>query len=551
MSDEGRVTRDELPEARSEGAARRASVLQTPRIGIEILGTASARQTPYGAKLVTVALAAFFLVSFARLHAADEIFDFETLRFRAKMLAAKPYVARPSTVPAALRKLSYDDYRLIKFVPAQAHWRNDGLPYQLQFFHPGFVHKRAVQINEVDGRTAVPIKFSRAMFDYSGVKVDGGVPDSAGFAGFRVLGSLGIEDRPWDEIVSFVGASYFRALCAKAVYGLSARGIAINTADAGGEEFPNFEEFWIERPAAGAKQFTIYALLDGPSVAGAYRLRVSPGAETVMLVKAAVYARQNPHVFGIAPLTSMFWHGENSSEATNDLRPEVHDSDGLMINNGAGEWLWRPLTDPKTVRVAAFGDDNPRGFGLVQRDRNFENYQDLETHYHLRPSAWIEPIGAWGRGSVRLVEIPTPGETNDNIVAFWSPDTLPAPGEAVEFEYRLHWYLDQIGPPAGRTVGTRHGRSQTQEPDLERFTVDFGGTYLEKQKPDPLIECDVSVGAGAKLTYQNVQKNTFNGTWRVSFGIRPDGSGHPVELRCFLKKPPHVLTETWTYLWQP
>ena len=351
--------------------------------------------------------------------------------------------------------------------------------------------------------------------------------------------------------MSFLGASYFRALCLRTVYGLSARGLAVNPTEPEGEEFPVFEEFWIERPAVGAKQFVIYALLDSASVAGAYRFTVTPGADTVMQVKAVLYCRKNPKVLGLAPLTSMFWHGENSASHHGDFRPEVHDSDGLMMFTGASEWLWRPLSNPKSTRVAAFSDENPRGFGLIQRDRNYESYQDLEAHYHLRPGAWVEPIGNWGRGTVRLAELSASDETNDNIVAFWVPDRLPPVGEPIEFEYKLHWFSDQIRPPAGFAVATRSGHSQTHEPELQRFVIDFDGPYLRQQKADPAIEADVWVGAGATLAYRTVEKNPYNPTWRLAFGIRPDGSGRPVELRCFLKKPPHVLTETWSYLWSP
>jgi glucans biosynthesis protein len=169
----------------------------------------------------------------------------------------------------------------------------------------------------------------------------------------------------------------------------------------------------------------------------------------------------------------------------------------------------------------------------------------------LAPSTWVEPVGNWGRGSVRLVELPTPTEFNDNIVAFWTPETLPPPGEPIELEYRLHWFLDQIHPPAGYTVATRHIHAQAAETGLERFILDFDGPYLSRHGDDPAIEPEVTVGAGATLTHKAVQKNPFNGTWRVVFLLRPDGSGRPVELRCFLRKTPHVLTETWTYLWQP
>ena len=494
-----------------------------------------------------LAILGLFLFAVAA-RAAEAIFDFETLRYRAKMLAARPFAPRPSSVPESLVKLSYDQYRLITFNEEQTWWRRENVPFQLQFFHPGFVHQRSVQLFELNGRTAVPIRYSPSLFKFGGLKIGAGLGESIGFAGFRVLGSL---DRPWDELVSFLGASYFRSLAMKTVYGLSARGLAIDTAEPTGEEFPVFEEFWIERPAVGAKQFVIHALMDSASVAGAYRFTISPGADTVMQVKAVVYCRKNPKVLGLAPLTSMFWHGENSPTNHGDFRPEVHDSDGLMINNGANEWLWRPLSNPKATRVSAFIDENPRGFGLIQRDRKYESYQDLEATYHLRPSAWVEPVGNWGRGSVRLAELSAPDETNDNIVAFWVPERLPAAGEPIECDYKLHWFSEQIRPPAGVAVSTRIGQSQTHEPELRRFVIDFDGAYLRQQKPDPAIEPEVGVGAGATLAYKTVQKNPFNGTWRLGFGVKPDGSGRPVELRCFLKKPPHVLTETWTYLWSP
>jgi len=203
------------------------------------------------------------------------------------------------------------------------------------------------------------------------------------------------------------------------------------------------------------------------------------------------------------------------------------------------------------TRMAAFVDENPRGFGLIQRDRKYDSYQDLEAHYHQRTNAWVEPVGNWGRGSVRLAELSALDETVDNIVAFWVPERLPPAGDPIEFEYKLHWFLDQIRPPAGYAVSTRSGRSMTHEPELQRFVVDFDGTYLRQQKPDPTIEPEVWVGEGAKLAYKTVQKNPYNNTWRVGFGFKPDGNGRPVELRCFLKKTPHVLTETWTYLWSP
>jgi len=486
---------------------------------------------------------------------ADIPFDFEVLQFRAKTLATKPYVQRPSKVPKSLQDLTYDQYRDIRFDPNRAWWLREQLPFQLQFFHPGFIYNKTVQVAEVDRGNVKPIEFNQRFFDYNKLRSLGRIPFDMGFTGFRVHYALN-NPNYLDELAVFQGASYFRALGQAMRYGMSARGLALNTADAQPEEFPVFEEFWVVKPQADSKDLTIYALLDSPSVTGAYRFIITPGPATVMQVKLAVYQRAGSTIktFGVAPLTSMYWHGENTDGKEGDLRPEVHDSDGLMQERGSGEWLWRPLVNPNAVRVTTFNDENPRGFGLVQRDRRFESYEDLEAAYHLRPSTWVEPVGSWGRGSVRLVEIPTPDETNDNIVAFWVPEKLPAIGEAIEFEYKLHWFIEGAGgkrPPAAFTVATRIGHSKTHEPELERFWVDFDGPALHNHSADPAIEAIVSVSEGAKLVHQSIQKNTFTGSWRVAFAIKPDGTGRPVELRCFLKREPHILTETWSYLWNP
>jgi len=504
-------------------------------------------------KRLTLAILICITVSAAR--ATDVPFDFEVLQFRAKTLAVKPYVQRQSKVPKALQELSYDLYRDIRFDTNRSWWRREQLPFQLQFFHPGFIYSKTVQVSEVDRGEVNLIEFTPKLFDYGKARSVGRVPSDMGFTGFRVHAALN-NSNYLDELAVFQGASYFRALGQAMRYGMSARGLALNTVESSGEEFPNFEEFWVVKPQADAKDLTIYALLDSPSVTGAYRFIITPGAETVMQIRAAVYMRAGADVkvFGFAPLTSMFWYGENSKSREGDLRPEVHDSDGLMMERGSGEWMWRALLNPPSVRVTSFNDFNPRGFGLVQRDRNFSSYEDLEAAYHLRPSTWVEPVGAWGKGSVRLVEIPTPDETNDNIVAFWVPETLPPAGEAVELEYKLHWFLEGSGgkkPPAGQVIATRIGHSKTHEPELERFWVDFDGPFLHTRGPDVNIEAVVSVGEGAKLVHQSIQKNMFNGSWRAAFAIKPDGTGKPVELRCFLKREPHILTETWSYLWNP
>jgi glucans biosynthesis protein len=202
------------------------------------------------------------------------------------------------------------------------------------------------------------------------------------------------------------------------------------------------------------------------------------------------------------------------------------------------------------MRAVAFMDKSPHGFGLLQRDRQFEHYDDLEAYYHDRPSAWVEPIGNWGPGAIRLMELHTDTEVNDNIVAFWTPEQLPPTGEPIVFDYNLHWMGESDHrPPAGYVSSTRQA-GVLFHPELHRFIIEFDGPYLHGQAEDPEIEAVVTIGTGAKQENRPVvQKNRFTGTWRVAFEIKPDPSGPPVELRCFLRKGPHVLTETWSYLW--
>jgi len=477
-------------------------------------------------------------------------FDFGALQARAKALASAPHTVPQGEVPEWMRRLTYDDLRQIEFDGRESLWHRDGLGFQAQFFHPGFLYDRLVHVSEVRHGRATPLPFRPEYFNYRALK-PGAMPATMGFAGLRLMYPFGGANRPPAEAGSFLGASYFRFLAAGAAYGLSARGLALNTAEPGPEEFPMFTEFWLERPERRAATLTVYALLESESVTGAYRFSIAPGTETVVAVKAVLFRRRDVRVFGLAPLTSMFWRGENRAGTVEDYRPEVHDSDGLLMHNGRGEWLWRPLDNPRHVRVAAFSDHNPRGFGLLQRDRNFENYQDLEANYHARPSAWIEPVGDWGRGTVRLVELPTKDEFNDNVVAFWVPEKLPALGQPVEIEYRLRWALDGVAPPAGYVRSTRLGKSAYYEPGLERFVVDFDGSKLQALDAGAKVQQDVWVGSGATLHHATLQKNPLNGSWRVAFTIRPDGQGKPVELRCFLRRGGDVVTETWTYLWQP
>jgi len=371
-------------------------------------------------------------------------FGFDDVAEKARQLAAKPYAAARVDLPAELKNLGYDRYREIRFDPQKAQWRGQALPFELTFFHLGDLHTQPVSINEVVEQNVRRIAFDRRDFDYGKNRFAPERWAGLGFAGFRVHYALNSPDYK-DELVAFLDASYFRALGQGQRYGLSARALAIDTVGGQREEFPRFVEFWVERPAPAATQLVIWALLDSPRSTGAYRFTLQPGEDTVADVQARLYLRAGVATLGLAPLTSKFLHGENQPRP-GDFRPEVHDSDGLMIATGdgagGGEWLWRPLINPSRPLVSSFAAHELKGFGLMQRDRSFASYQDTEARYDRRPSAWITPQGSWGPGRVELLQLPTSVETNDNVVAYWVPERAPAPGEPFDFAYRMRWQIE-------------------------------------------------------------------------------------------------------------
>jgi glucans biosynthesis protein len=479
-------------------------------------------------------------------------FDFEDVGRKAAALANQPYKPPTKALPKAVSSLTYDQYRDIRFKPAKSLWRAANLPFEVQMFHPGHFYDQPVRLSEVVGGTAREVRFDPDYFDYGKNKVDPQAMRGVGFAGFRVHFALN-NPKYKDEVLVFQGASYFRALGRDQRYGLSARGLAVDTALASGEEFPRFVEFWIERPEPGAKELTLYGLLDSKRVTGAYRFVLRPGSETVTVVKARVFLRENVTRLGIAPLTSMFFFGENQAAATRDYRPEVHDSDLLLIQNGTGEWITRPLVNPKRLLVTSFALTNPLGFGLMQRDRAFENYQDLEARYELRPSAWVEPKGEWGAGRVELVQIPSPDETNDNIVAFWVPDAVPAPRKPFDFEYRVRWQKENdVRPPLAHVTQSRRGHGYSKEPDPSvGFVIDFEGPVFRKLPADAKIESVVTVDGNGELIENHPYRNDVTGGWRLRLRVKPIDDRKPVEVRAFLRSGANALTATWSYIVPP
>lgn len=477
--------------------------------------------------------------------------NFDYVRERAEALAKRPYRQPDSRLPGRLANLSYDEYRSIRFKPSEALWREEKLPFQLQFFHRGGLHRDPVALYEFSPTHAQAIPFLERFFDYS--ELGGGLGwlrSSLNYAGFRVHHPLNRPDYH-DEVMVFLGASYFRSLAAGQVYGLSARGLAIDSGLPGvPEEFPRFTAFWIGKPQPTDTSLRIYALLDGPRVAGAYEFSLNPGRLTAVEVRAMLWFRESVNEPGWAPLTSMFWYGENTDRPDGELRPEVHDSDGLYVQTGDGGVIWRPLHNPRGAFATDVATSQLERFGLLQRDRAFVNYEDPEADYHRRPSAWVEPKGDWGPGRVRLVELPAEKEYGDNIVAFWRPDAPPEPGAPVEFSYRLIFGFDPPAPELpGRVVATRMGNL----PDAEKgrlFWIDFNGEGLEKLDAET-VGIAVEPTADVKIRHHTVIRLPGGRGWRAMIQAVPTAEAERAELRCTLRQGYEPVSETWTFAWQP
>ncbi len=487
---------------------------------------------------------------------------FETVESRALDLANQPYEAPDkNALPEWMKELTYDQYRDIRFDPQQALWSDDNLPFRAMFFHPGYLFREPVTIHETTDTHRQLVRLAEAYFIYGPlVQKRGDLPSDGGFAGFRLHAPLN-QPEVFDELAVFQGASYWRALGKGQRYGISARGIAVDTGAEGvTEEFPEFREFWLKKPEIDDTYITAFALLDGPSYTGAYSFTIQPGEDTVMNVKAVLFARKEVKRLGIAPMSSMFWFGENSRRRFDDFRPEVHDSDGLAIRMGNGERIWRPINnDTGNLEFSFFNMEKCEGFGLLQRDRRFSAYEDGEAAYDLRPSLWVEPTSDWGPGSVMLMEIPTGNELADNTVAMWVPEKTPQPGDRLEYTYKQHWTMREDPSHAGgHVVATRTG-SHDWQAEQRTIIVEFEGDNLlgtDGKLPEAVVEAGGE--AAEKIKIQGVAVQPMpEGRLRLAFQITPAAeSGKlseigPVELRAALKRGDDFLTETWVYRIKP
>lgn len=456
-------------------------------------------------------------------------------------LAREPYQASPP-LPENLRSWKYDDYRFVAFEGAHAVWKGTESPFRLEFFHPGYIFHDEVRVHLVEQDRTETVRFDRRLFQYRGPLSDIQLPDRLEFAGVRVVGKFA-NSTDFQEMIVFLGASYFRAVGRGQVYGTSSRGLAINIGMPVAEEFPAFREFWIARPKSGSDRLTMWARLDGPSVAGAYQFDWEPGESTRCQVRAKLYFRHAVQKVGLAPLTSMWSWGDGLPGPSNDPRPHVHDSDGLLIRTSADVWIWRPLGRQSYPSVSRYDLAEVRGFGLLQRNREPADYRDNEAKYDRRPSVWIEPHETWGDGAIELLELPGEHEGIDSIAAWWTPRVQPSPQKPLELNYTISFGNEEPRHDLARAVKFTKRRVA----GVSQLTVDFeGGANFARTPLDELVP-NVQVLRGRAENFYG--EMTASG-YRLRFEARPE-SDQPMELTAVAQRRGAVVTETWRYLCQP
>ena len=489
---------------------------------------------------------------------SDDPFGPDALIARAQALAEQPHQGAADALPPPFDSLDYDMYRAIRPRAGHAAGLDIGAQFQADLLPPGWLFNTPVQIS-LPGRRA-RVDFEPESFDFDPRYFPDGAPQGPfpglGHSGLRIRYPLNSPDR-LDDLIVLQGASYFRALARDVAYGLSARGLALGTGGTGPEEFPVTREIDVFDTSGGQLHFG--CLIDSRRTAAALIVSLRPGnaenPETVMQCDLHLFVREVVADIGIAPLTSMFQHNALGPARVDDFRPAVHDSDVLVVDNGAGERLWRPLANPAQVEMSGFLDDGPRAFGLLQMPDNFAAFRDAEGAYHRRPSAFVEPVGAWGKGAVWLLEIPTANEYADNIVTFWRPLDPLQPGRAHRFRYDLRWTqpgLAALPEAAGLELLPVNSASGVNPEDIASrlFVIDYavaGDTPLPA--PDDL-ELVIAQPEGAVISGQALYRiEGERQKLRASFVLTPSEASVRCELRMQLRKAGRDIAPVWLYRW--
>ena len=474
---------------------------------------------------------------------AQRPFDFNLVVDLARDLAKKPHQAAGPTLPAPFSNLTYDQYVAIRPKQDMAIWANEATGFVIEPLHRGFLFSAPVAINIVENGVVRRLSYDVRQFDFGKMAIPGKVPD-LGFSGFRVLHAR--SGKGLGEVAIFQGASFFRSLANGQNFGLTARALSIRTGDPKGEEFPAFREVWIDRPSPVSDVLVIHALVDSDSMTGAYRFTLRPGDMTIIDTECTLFTRSAADFYGLGCMAGMFLFGPVQRRGVDDLREGVYDVSGLQILNGNGEWLWRPVSNPQTLQISAFLDANPRGFGLLQRERNFNQLQDDDQHWEMRPSLWIEPINDWGEGSVALVEIPTDSENNDNVICFWRPKAVLQPGAETAFSYRQFWcWTPPDHPTLAVVTGTRAGRGSTGK--RRRFLVEFTGELFADPVRGGDIQPTLSSSVGSVVSirpFVSRERKTLRVLFELDFG-----GDNLAELRLVLESAGKPVSETWLYRW--
>lgn len=494
-------------------------------------------------------------------------FGFAEVQAAARELASKPYQAPADELAPALASLTHAQYRSISYNPDARLWAGEKTPFSVGFLVRGNNYHDRVRINEIDATGAHEITFDRNDFDFGDLDLSAGTRADAGFSGFTLhlraprkiwtlspaTPALALDAATDVRIMTFQGASFIHGPGrGQSGAGATARGLAVDTGLMSGEEFPRFVEFWIRHPGADDAAVVILALLDSRRVTGAYRFAVHPGATLRVDVQARLYLREPVTVLGLAPLDSMYFYGENDHRHDpGDYRPEVHGSDGLQIHAGNGEWIWRPLLNPRRLLVTSFAMDDPQGFGLMQRDLDFASYQDLDRRYDQSSSVWVTPAGPWGAGRVELVMLPTPDATNNNIVAFWAPEKVPEPQQPFDLAYRLEWQRggEQTRPPGSWVTQTRaYPIAVKDKPADLGLVIDFEGPALKALAPADAVTALVASDQDSEVVAQRVVYNGATGGRRLTLQARRADAKKPMELRASLRTEGGTVSETWSYI---
>ena len=511
------------------------------------------RRTFVGAAAAAAAVPSFGLSQTKEAPAAEPRSLREIVIERARALSERAFERPASPMPAFFQELDYDAYRQIAFRNELGIWRDGPTGFELQPLHRGWYYDDRVTVRVVEDGVVSTLAYDPGLFGFGTLGRPGADVEDIGYSGIRLLAPVE-EPGVAREFAVFQGASYFRAVARGLVYGLSARGIAVNTGEPEGEEFPAFTELWVEAPAPGADGIVVHALLDGPSVTGAYRFRIAPSlgdrATTQMDVEAALFPRVDLEHVGLAPLTSMFWFSALERPEADDYRPRVHDSDGLAIFTGGGQWVWRPLSNPERLQISSFDPGEGgrvRGFGLAQRARAWDDFEDIEGGYHRRPTGWVEPGEHWPEGRVELFEIPTDDEFNDNIVAFWRPNEPPRAGSRFDVSYRLGWsggHASGFGLlAASRSASGAHIESG------RLFVIDFSPQGAEGGAlPTDPADLEAVVGASqGTVSEVTLTGHPTDPGFRLSFRLEPEGD--VAEIRASVQQAGRPISETWLYRW--